>query len=88
MDPFMAANVDRRLKLLMERVERLETLVAALTDALAEPDEAAVEGADAALGRPQASSETPWGRAGVSKATYYRRLKDRPAAIDEQIGGA
>jgi hypothetical protein len=81
MDPYAVANVDRRLKLMAERLERLETLVAALTDALAEPDEAAVEGMEA-------DPAKPWTSLGISKATYYRRLKDRPAAIDEQIGGA
>jgi hypothetical protein len=72
MDPYAVANVDRRLKLLAERLERLETLVAALTEALAEPDEAAVEGCEASSEGP----EKPWTALGVSKATYYRRLKE------------
>jgi hypothetical protein len=72
MDPYAVANVDRRLKLLMERLERLEALTSSLMEALAEPDEAAVEGCEA----PPEGRETPWGRAGVSKATYYRRLKE------------
>lgn len=72
MDFVATANVDRRLKLLMERVERLEALTASLMEALSDPDPAAVEGCEASSEGP----EKPWTALGVSKATYYRRLKE------------
>lgn len=66
MDPIAAANIDRRLKLLMERFDAVEARLALLEQA--EVAREAIE--DLPVG------QRPWEAMGVSKATYYRRLRD------------
>lgn len=66
MDPIAAANIDRRLKLLMERFDAVEARLALLEQA-----EVAREAID-----DLPSGSKPWEAMGVSKATYYRRLRD------------